>query len=158
MIRKLKAINQEIGLVKTFDVCEEGCYLFPEKSAEQTECPYCRKPRFNAETNSRAPRSNAVMSVMSVGAALAEKLFDEETFESFTYFERYENEIHLDGVYQDFCSGKVFRERYLREGLFQDPRDIALLVVVDGFQPHSKKTTTMTVICCYIMSMEPEER
>ncbi|KAG1432547.1 hypothetical protein G6F56_014676 [Rhizopus delemar] len=74
------------------------------------------------------------------------------------YRERFERDIHEDGVYHDFFSGKVFREQYARQGFFEDPRDIALLVVVDGFQPHSKKTTTMTVVCCYIMSMDPAER
>ncbi|KAG1433460.1 hypothetical protein G6F56_014596 [Rhizopus delemar] len=98
------------------------------------------------------------MSIVSVGAAIAERLFEEDARELFMYRERFERDIHEDGVYHDFFSGKVFREQYTRQGFFEDPRDIALLVVVDGFQHKSKKTTTMTVVCCYIMSMDPAER
>ncbi|KAG1438160.1 hypothetical protein G6F56_012763 [Rhizopus delemar] len=152
MFRKLKSINKELGLVKVVDVCENGCCLFPEGSTNPSECPHCRSPRFANQDISQASKANAVMSIVSVGAAIAERLFEEDARESFMYRERFERDIHEDGVYHDFFSGKAFREQYARQGLFQDSRDIALLMVVDGFQPRSKKTYYYD--CCFLLYNE----
>ncbi|CAO3690925.1 unnamed protein product [Rhizopus stolonifer] len=152
MVRKLQKINEQLGLIKNVDVCSGGCYLYPEGSTEPTSCPYCGKGRYTNEVGAVIPKSIAVMSVVSIGAALAERLLDDD------YREKYEGEIHRDGVYQDIFSDKVFREQYMRSGIMDDTRDIGLLVVVDGFQPKYKKKSTMTSVCCYIMSMDPAER
>lgn len=158
MVRKLQKINEQLGLIKNLDVCSGGCYLYPEASTEITSCPYCGKARYLNEVGTAIPKPIAVMSVVSIGAALAERLLDDDTRELFDYRERYEGVIHRDGVYQDVFSGKVFREQYVRSGIMDDTRDIGLLVVVDGFQPKYKKKSTMTSVCCYIMSMDPAER
>ncbi|KAG1439073.1 hypothetical protein G6F56_012412 [Rhizopus delemar] len=158
MVRKLQKINEQLGLIKNLDVCSGGCYLYPEASTEITSCPYCGKARYLNEVGTAIPKPIAVMSVVSIGAALAERLLDDDTRELFDYRERYEGVIHRDGVYQDVFSGKVFREQYVRSGIMDDTRDIGLLVVVDGFQPKYKKKSTMTFVCCYIISMNPAER
>ncbi|KAG1437446.1 hypothetical protein G6F56_013102 [Rhizopus delemar] len=55
-------------------------------------------------------------------------------------------------------SESVFRQTYLQNGLFENPGDIGLLIVVDGFQPKYHRNTTMTSIACYVMSLDPNER
>ncbi|KAG1439743.1 hypothetical protein G6F56_012190 [Rhizopus delemar] len=97
------------------------------------------------------------MSICSIGVALAEMLLDPNTRQFFDYRAAYE-EAHEDGVYTDIFSGSVFRQTYLQKGLFENPGDIGLLIVVDGFQPKYHKNTTMTSIVCYVMSMDPNER
>ena len=142
-------------MVKDLDVCSAGCFLFPEGSMEPSSCPVCQKPRCSNEYGTPA----STMSVLSVGAALAERVLNDEVKPFFSYRATYDNEIHQENIYRDIFSGKVYREEYKQnQQLFQNEGDIGLMVVVDGFQPKHKAEVTMTTICCYIMSMDPAER
>ena len=98
------------------------------------------------------------MCVVSVAAFLADRLFDDEQREKFDYRHISDTE-HVDGLYKDYNSGEVYR-KFLQEqqGLFRGSRDIALIIVVDGFQPHSQSASTLTTINCYIMNYSPMER
>ncbi|KAG1435702.1 hypothetical protein G6F56_013869 [Rhizopus delemar] len=98
------------------------------------------------------------MSVVSVGAVLAERLMNEDSHSLYLYRDRYEREVHDEGIYRDIFSGSVYRDQWQNQGIFANPGDVGLLIVVDGFQPKHKNKATMTTICGYIMTMEPTER
>lgn len=151
--RRLHRINEELGLIKIMDCCSNGCYLYPEGSQDDM-CPECDEPRFERENGP----SISTMSVTSVGAALAEKIMDDDIFPLFSYRDTYD-EAHRDGMYTDIFSGSIHQSEYVEGGeLFQNKDDIGLMLVVDGFQPRHKAKTTMTTICCYIMNLDPAER
>ena len=135
------------------DCCSNGCYLYPEGSQDDM-CPECDEPRFERENGP----SISTMSVTSVGAALAEKIMDDDIFPLLSYRDTYD-EAHRDGMYTDIFSGSIYQSEYVEGGeLFQNKDDIGLMLVVDGFQPRHKAKTTMTTICCYIMNLDPAER
>ena len=99
------------------------------------------------------------MSLVSVTSFLADRLLDDNQRATFDYRHTYDTTYHLDGVYKDIFSGEVYRDLYKRQcHLFTGPQDIALIIVVDGFQPHSQSTSTLTTINLYIMNYSPMER
>lgn len=156
--RRLKAVNRETEIIRDFDVCSNGCYLYPKNDENQTRCPniQCNRPRYSNEL-SRKP--NQVMSLVSVTSFLADRLLDDDQRATFDYRHTYDTTYHLDGVYKDIFSGEVYRDLYKRQcHLFTGPQDIALIIVVDGFQPHSQSTSTLTTINLYIMNYSPMER
>lgn len=156
--RSLRAISKDLGLVKLLDVCPNGCFLYGYSSSEPAECPHCHASRYLAEGDVPVRRSAAKMSVVSVGAVLAERLMNEDSHSLYLYRDRYEREVHDEGIYRDIFSGSVYRDQWQNQGMFANPGDVGLLIVVDGFQPKHKNKATMTTICGYIMTMEPTER
>ncbi|KAG1444749.1 hypothetical protein G6F56_010168 [Rhizopus delemar] len=137
---RLKAVNRETEIIRDFDVCSNGWYL----------------PHY---TNELSRKPNQVVSLVSVTSFLADRLLDDDQRASFDYRHAYDTTYHLDGVYKDIFSGEVYRNLYRhRYHLFTGHQDIALIIVVDGFQPHSQSTSTLTTINLYIMSYSPMER
>lgn len=147
--RRVKGRNSQTKLVKNYDVCPSGCYLYAEDD-NATVCPNlaCGKPRY---LNEEAKTPSQEMSIVSVGAALANQLYDPEVRPLFDYRKSFD---HQDGEYKDIFSGEVYRE-YIRHGMFQGDDDIGLVIVVDGFVPKNKKTVSLTVINAYIMNINP---
>ncbi|KAG1435811.1 hypothetical protein G6F56_013825 [Rhizopus delemar] len=71
--RRLKAVNRETEIIRDFDVCSNGCYLYPKNDENQTRCPniQCNRPRY---TNELSRKPNQVMSLVSVTSSLADRL------------------------------------------------------------------------------------
>lgn len=74
------------------------------------------------------------MSVASVGAALAQMLMDDEIRPLFGCRADFDSQDYPVDQYLDIFSGRVYKN-YLSNGLFQNPDDIGLMIVVDGFSP-----------------------
>ncbi|KAG1442091.1 hypothetical protein G6F56_011209 [Rhizopus delemar] len=158
MNRLLIKTNDDIGMFKDYHVCPRGCYLYPENSTNsQCPNPLCHLPRYVVQDGVTLPVPAAITSICSIGVALAEMLLDPNTSPLFDYRAAYE-EAHEDSVYTDIFSGSFSRQTYLRNGLFENPSGVGLLIVVDGFQPKYHRNTTMTSIACYVMSLDPNER
>lgn len=155
--RKMKAVNRDTELITNYDVCSSGCYLYPKNNEEITQCPKttCRKSRYSDELSHMA---NQQMYIVSIGAFLTDKLLDDEQRALFDYRHQFDTTIHRSDRFIDIFSGDVYQNLYKEKRLFQNPSDIALIIVVDGFQPHSKPITTLTSINCYIMNYSPLER
>lgn len=153
--RKMKAVNRDTELITNYDVCSSGCYLYPKNNEEITQCPKttCRKSRYSDELSHMA---NQQMSIVSIGAFLTDKLLDDEQRALFDYRHQFDTTIHRSDRFIDIFSGDVYQNLYKEKRLFQNPSDIALIIVVDGFQPHSKPITTLTSINCYIMNWTKE--
>ncbi|KAG1362900.1 hypothetical protein G6F61_014068 [Rhizopus arrhizus] len=97
------------------------------------------------------------MSVASVGAALAQMLMDDEIRSLFGYRADFDSQDYPVDQYLDIFSGRVYKN-YLSNGLFQNPDDIGLMIVVDGFSPKHHASTSMTSVVCYVMNLDPAER
>ncbi|KAG0776054.1 hypothetical protein G6F21_013753 [Rhizopus arrhizus] len=67
------------------------------------------------------------MAVVSVGAALAQMMLDEDKRELFKY--RAEQDCtHEDGVYRDIFDGKIYQDFFSsQQQLFQDDSDIGIV-------------------------------
>lgn len=157
--RLLLRTNARLGLYRKLDVWSEGCYLYPEGSIDPTHCPNveCQKPRFVDQVSGSVPKPVASVSVASVGAALAQMLMDDELRPLFGYRADFDNQNYPDDQYLDIFNGRVYKN-YLSNGLFQNPDDIGLMIVVDGFSPKHHLTTSMTSVVCYVMNLDPAER
>lgn len=157
--RLLLKTNEILGLYKKFDMCSEGCFLYPEGSTDLTHCPNveCQKPRFVDQANSSVTKPVAYMSVASVGAALAQMLMDDEIRPLFGYRADFDSQDYPVDQYLDIFSGRVYKN-YLSNGLFQNLDDIGLMIVVDGFSPKHHASTSMTSVVCYVMNLDPAER
>ena len=154
----MKSLNKETNLLVEHDVCRNGCFLYHADASNVTCCPNtgCKKPRYANEGLSVAAQH---MSIVSVGAFLADKLCDPQQVTNFGYRHKYDTIYHEQGVYKDIFSSSNYRELYRKDlGLFQGENDIGLMIVVDGFQPRHKSDTTMTVINCCILNLSPLER
>ncbi|KAG1436236.1 hypothetical protein G6F56_013646 [Rhizopus delemar] len=155
--RRLKKVNQLTEIIQEYHVCPNGCYLYPKNDEVQTSCPNseCERPRYK---NSLSQEPSQVMCVVSVAAFLADRLFYNEQREKFDYRHISDTE-HMDGLYKDYNNVEVYRKLLQeQQGLFRGSRDIALIIVADGFQPHSQLASTLTTINCYIMNYCSMER
>jgi hypothetical protein len=99
------------------------------------------------------------VSVVSVDASLAQMLLDDSKRDLFNYRSEFDQHIHQDGYYQDIFDGKVYRNMLIcQRSLFQNPNDIALMLVVDDFALKHKSKATLTIVTCYIMNIGPSQR
>ncbi|KAG0734390.1 hypothetical protein G6F57_016138 [Rhizopus arrhizus] len=115
----------DIQVVSHFDVCPNGCFLYPKDDANILFCTYesCQLRRYRKHDQALALRQAGVdlndsfpsfvavqqMAVVSVCAALAQMMFDEDKRELFKY--RAEQDCtHEDGVYRDIFGGKVYQD------------------------------------------------
>lgn len=152
-------IQKSQDITKQYHVCKNGCYLFGVDD-QLTACPNpsCRENRYKEGTN----EPQQMMTCVSVGAALAELLFDDEARNLFQYKsdadsvndEAMENSNSLK--YTDIFSGKAYRNLY-RSGLI-NRNDICVIMYVDGFQHQHKNNHTLTMIHCIVMSLDPSVR
>lgn len=158
-----------------FDVCPNGCFLYPKDDANILFCTNenCQLPRYRKHEQALALRQAGVdlndesfpsfvavqqMAVVSVGAALAQMMLDEDKRELFKY--RAEQDCtHEDGVYRDIFDGKVYQDfLFNQQQLFQDDSDIGIVLFVDGFQPKVQTGSTLTIIHCLVMNISPSYR
>lgn len=162
-------------VVSHFDVCPNGCFLYPKDDANILFCTYenCQLPRYRKHDQALALRQAGVdlnddsfpsfvavqqMAVVSVGAALAQMMLDEDKRELFKY--RAEQDCtHEDGVYRDIFDGKIYQDFLSsQQQLFQDDSDIGIVLFVDGFQPKIQTGSTLTIIHCLVMNLSPSYR
>ena len=162
-------------VVSHFDVCPNGCFLYPKDDANILFCTNenCQLPRYRKHEQALALRQAGVdlndesfpsfvavqqMAVVSVGAALAQMMLDEDKRELFKY--RAEQDCtHEDGVYRDIFDGKVYQDfLFNQQQLFQDDSDIGIVLFVDGFQPKVQTGSTLTIIHCLVMNISPSYR
>lgn len=174
--RWMKSLNVKEQLVKSFDVCPNGCFLYREGDNNISSCPNasCNKPRYynhaivhqlqqaGVDLNGDARallKPQQQVSVVSIGASLAQMLLDDVKRGLFEYRANFDEHIHQDRCYQDIFDGNVYRNLLRgQRRLFQNDSDIALMLVVDGFAPKHKPKATLTVVTCYIMNIDPSER
>lgn len=173
--RWIQMSNDGFKLVNHLDVCENGCYLFPEDNKNVLFCPIaeCSRPRYSKNDQAAAlvnagfdlNNESAVLfepvqrlSVVSVGAALAQMLIDEGKRSLFDYRASMEPLVEGERVYRDVFDGEVFQSWIDQGNIFQNSNDIALLIFVDGFEPKYVNNHTMTIVHCLIMSIDPSYR
>lgn len=173
--RWMKTLSVQEQLVKPFDVCPNGCYLYQDDNNIYA-CPnsVCSKPRYsnfqvlnqlqqagvdlNGEVGAILKPVQQV-SVVSVGASLAQMLLDDFKRDLFNYRYEFDQNIRQDGYFQDIFDGKVYRDLLVQQrGLFQNTNDIALMLVVDGFALKHKSKATLTIVTCYILNIDPSHR
>lgn len=162
-------------VVRNLDVCENGCSLFPVNDLNVLNCPVegCNRPRYINQAQAVAARQDGIdlndessiqfspvqqLSVVSVGASLAQMLVNDEKRRMFEYRQSIELETEENRVYRDIFDGEVFKHLVHTDGLFQDPNDIALLIFVDGFIPKHVNGCTMTIVHCLVMNIDPSNR
>lgn len=152
-------IQRSQDITKQNHVCKNGCYLFSSDD-ELAACPNpsCGENRYKEGTE----QPEQTMTCVSIGAALAELLFDDETRDSFLYKSEADsaNDEQMGNPnalkYTDIFSGKAYRELY-QSGVINS-NDICLIMYVDGFQHQHKSNHTLTMIHCIVMNLDPSVR
>lgn len=146
-------------LTKQYDVCKNGCYLY-SMDDELDQCPNGRCNEYRYQEGTRQPQQQ--MTCVSIGAALAELLYDEDSRNAFQYKANVDSTIvgseanHNESKYTDIFSGKVYQGLY-RSGIINND-DICLIMYVDGYQHQHKPNHTLTMIHCIIMNLDPSVR
>lgn len=149
-VKRLMKKAQDI--TKQYSVCKNGCYLFGDDE-ESAVCPnqQCNEDRFKA--GSRVPQQE--MTCVSIGAALANMLYDEETRDLFTYKSDCDSS-NEDESFNDIFSGQSYKELYT-SGVIKSS-DICLVIYVDGYAHKNKKNHSFTMIHSIIMNLDPSIR
>lgn len=146
-------------LTKKYDVCKNGCYLYEKEDATTTVCPSgCGENRY--KPSSRTPQQQ--MTCVSIGAALAEMLYDDDTRDLFLYksdCDSGNSESLLNGAtgnHTDIFSGEIYKE--LVNSRVIDSNDICLVFYVDGYEHKHKSNHSCTMINCLVMNFDPSIR
>lgn len=173
--RRIRSSDDGFKVVLNIDVCPNGCYLFPSNDKNVLTCTVstCNRPRYNQHEEAMAARRAGLdlnaetalslspvqhLSVVSVGAALAQLLVNDDKLPLFNYRRSLVPFNEQEPVYRDIFDGEIFRNFVNQGSIFQSPDDIALLLFVDGFEPKHVHNHTMTIVHCLIMSIDPSNR
>lgn len=152
-------------IVKSYDVCRDGCYLFSD-SEEDLHCHNadCQKSRYKNQTPAEesiledytfSPTAFQTMSISSVGSSLAELLIDDDIRSDFEYSSQF-GDYDEEDTYIDMFSGSVYKS-FREQGLIQ-PKDICLVLYVDGFPNKYKPKSSQTLIHCMVMNIPASKR
>ncbi|KIJ33705.1 hypothetical protein M422DRAFT_97623, partial [Sphaerobolus stellatus SS14] len=148
-IDSLKALRSKIkdlsGLrpVK-YDCCINSCMAYTGDHAEKTSCDYCEEPRHDENGFVRN-----VFEYIPLGPRLKHLYASPRSAKRNSYRANYKPDINKIA---DFFDGKLYKKlkkkfvevlgKVLPRKYFDDPRDIALLLVTDGFQIFRKAKHT----------------
>lgn len=144
-------------LTKQYHVCKNGCYLYADGDLlDKCPNPACEEPRYRADSTS-VPQQE--MACVSIGAALAELLYDDDTRDLFLYKSECDSHIgdnRRSMTYTDIFSGKSYQNLF-ESGVISS-NDICLIMYADGFQHKFKANHSFTMIHSIIMNMDPSMR
>ncbi|KIJ70560.1 hypothetical protein HYDPIDRAFT_184816 [Hydnomerulius pinastri MD-312] len=143
-----------------YDCCVNSCCCFVGPHANETLCPFCQEPRYDAHQKGRShftyipliPRLTALYR----NSEISQKM-------------QYRSEHHFQpDIVTDIFDGSVYRnllDRYVQldgkttpHQYFSDPRDIALGLATDGFAPFRRRKTTAWPIIIHNFNLPPEIR
>lgn len=165
-------ISKESKTTKKYDICQDGCYLFPVGHPEKKQCEECRKPRYSneaqVEEDSNAPDRNPNIPLIelaphrqlaytSVFESLVELYADDDKLDVLRYGENFVNENSSDeSDYKDIFSGSNYRQLIDRNIIRAST--ICLVLFVDGYQSKSSQKSNQVMINCLIMNIHPQHR
>lgn len=173
--RRIRACDDGFKVVYFQDVCPNGCYLFPADDKNVLTCPIstCQRSRYKRQDEAAEAIERGVnlnddsdwsfapaqsLSVVSVGAALAQLMINEDKLQLFKYRRTMEPFDEVERIYRDIWDGELVRNMMTEGQCFENKNDIGLLLFVDGFQPKNINNHTMTIVHCLVMSIDPSNR
>ena len=165
-------VNRECRTTKQYDICQDGCYLFPAGHPEKKECEECKKPRYKNEAqvadeiNSLGDHNN--MSTMalspykqltytSVFESLVDLYADDDKLDILRYGENFlNNNSSADGDYKNIFSSSNYRQ--LIDRRIVSASTICLVLFVDGYQSKNSQKSHQVMSNCLIMNIHPQHR
>jgi hypothetical protein len=162
-------ISKDSKMYWMHDVCSHGCHLYKRDDAYPIVCPTedCNEPRYTNHSQVQENIKNKVdlngevdlkpkqqMTVGSIGAALAEMMFDSEFKQDMDYKANFVDEA---GIYKDVFSGAVYDD-LTRRGVSTNKDDIFVIIYIDGFKNKNVQKYSETFIECLVMNTDPSYR
>ena len=135
-----------------YDICRNGCRLYPKLDKDTLECEHCGEERYTGEALKPAKQ----MKIMSVGDQVASFLANDDMRDLMKYRHNYQHEV---GVYKDYFDGQEYRSLLTTTDLFSSEDDVALALYFDGFQPgHAKTGDKLSILHLINLNIPPEHR
>jgi len=140
------------------DCCVRSCMAFTGDYACLDHCSICNERRYtSAETIPGKPRKQAVY--WSPISLLRMQYQSQERARSLLYRYQYTTSLeYAAGTHiQDVFDGTRYKE-LLNSGYFQDPRDVALIASMDGYQVFQQKRDDCWIVMLINGNLPPSER
>jgi Transposase family tnp2 len=149
-----------------FDCCYNSCVAFTGKYANDDKCPYCKEMRFTTSSDARKrsdarKQSHARKQVMYVPLIDRLKYQYRNAFRArvLSNYRHSFTEEDSRAKWGDFFDGDLYHGFHQIElGLFQDRRDIALQMSLDGVQLTNLGHHEVTPVILINLNLPPEER
>jgi hypothetical protein len=135
--------------------CFNSCIAFTGEYANATVCPHCKEKRYITDT-SRSRKQSAYIPIIDRLRTQYRNIARAHVLS--TYRQSIVQE-HNHGELRDFFDGKLYREFHVEKlNLFQDPRDIAFHMSLDGVQVTNMHHHEVTPVIVINLNLPPEER
>ncbi len=145
---------------RVIDCCVKSCCAFTGKFSELKECPYCKEARYNSF---KKPRNT--FKYIPLIPQLQALYGGEESARRMRFRSEHD---HTAGGYTDIFDGKLYQQllkkhvvvdgKELPHKFFEDPCDIALQIVTDGFQIFKKAKHTAWPLIFVNYNLPQDER
>lgn len=137
-----------------FDCCYNNCIAFTGKYANDDKCPYCKEMRF--ATPSRARKQFMYVPLLD---RLRLQYRNASRAQVLSNYRHSFTEEDSRTKSRDFFDGDLYHGFHRNElGLFQDRRDIALQMTLDGVQVTNQRNHEVTPVVLINLNLPPEER
>ncbi|KAF8752619.1 Transposase family tnp2 [Rhizoctonia solani] len=141
-----------------YHCCKNSCVCYAGYLANLVDCPYCHTPRLNS-----SGRPYAVFQHIPLIPQLRALFWNPETYRKLLYranFIRSQTHIRdvFDGImYQTLCSTPVVIDGAEKPYChFEDFRELALAIAIDGMGPFKKQSQSCWPILTIIYNFPPE--
>ena len=149
--------------IERIHACEKGCVLFRHEYADDNYCPRCKSSRYIVVDNGLGEKTQSkipvnILRYLPILPRLQRLYMLEETAKQMTW--------HRDGIRRatdeygnlmlthpsDGEAWKMFNEIH-KEGKAKDPRNVALAISLDGFNPFGMTATQYSCWPVFIMPL-----
>jgi hypothetical protein len=138
-----------------FDCCYNNCIAFTGVYSAATECPTCGEKRHRINTT----RGRKRFAYIPIIDRLRLQYKNASQARLLSTYRHTVTESGNHGQLRDFFDGKLYREFHRQElKLFQDPRDIAFQMSLDGVQITNMRHHEVTPVILINLNLPPEER
>ena len=156
-LRRQSGRLQRLTTIKPtfFHCCQNNCIAFTGEYADLSECPYCEENRFSSSGKAQKtfifipliPRLRLQYRAPSRAKALK------------AYRQSLSRTSSSQAEVRDFFDGDLFREYHVNElGLFNDSRDVALHMSLEGVQLAKKHNHEVTPVVFMNLNLPPDQR
>ncbi|KAL1914108.1 uncharacterized protein VTP21DRAFT_1110, partial [Calcarisporiella thermophila] len=147
------------------DCCINSCIAYTREYAHLTNCPICQEHRYKTDPSLSKEQPRKVFPYFSLIDRFRVQYRNSARSNELRYRARYVGQasystsiqVPPEYEYNDIFDGKRYKE-LVQNGMFRDPRDIALSVSTDGFQLYKQNTHECWPVILINHNLSPEVR